>query len=97
MIFCYVRVSIFQFFASLLFLALRTLRLLGKYATAGISAGTLLPLFPVCGFLLLKQPFKESKPPPLLVGVIVGSILAIFGHGYLMYALSFPFSLFLIF
>jgi hypothetical protein len=54
----------------------------GKHATAGISAGTLLPLVPICIFMGLKHSFVEARPPPILVGTIVASIMGIFAHEY---------------
>eukprot|EP01124_Arcella_intermedia_P023613 TRINITY_DN3785_c0_g1_i1.p1 TRINITY_DN3785_c0_g1~~TRINITY_DN3785_c0_g1_i1.p1 ORF type:complete len:175 (-),score=26.70 TRINITY_DN3785_c0_g1_i1:68-592(-) len=53
----------------------------GVHATAGITLGTLLPLVPIGVYMALRKNI-EPKPPKLLVGIITGSIFAIFAFQY---------------
>eukprot|EP01126_Amoeba_proteus_P037857 TRINITY_DN3921_c0_g4_i3.p1 TRINITY_DN3921_c0_g4~~TRINITY_DN3921_c0_g4_i3.p1 ORF type:complete len:207 (+),score=24.74 TRINITY_DN3921_c0_g4_i3:146-766(+) len=54
----------------------------GIHATAGISVGSFAALFPIFGLMMMKRSFRGTKPPPVLVGVIVGSIVTIFAFEY---------------
>jgi len=54
----------------------------GVHATAGITVGTLIPLTPFGVYIFMRHSFSLSKPPRLLVGVIVASIFSIFAHEY---------------